>query len=322
MLLEHVGSKNSQMLSNTWEQYRTDTPQRQRLFRGMARLMLSLARIPQPHIGSFQFHDDCSITLTNRPLISSIMILENDGTPRTIQRSYTYPSTEPFISDLFNFHDRRLLSHPNAIYDRQNCYGEMAAKVLLRALAHHYVRQDQRNGPFFLQLDDFHASNIFVDDDWNMTCLIDLEWVSALPVEKMAVPYWLTGCAIDEIRGERLVEFDTARKEFMDIFEEEERKVTAEHRLSLSQIMRETWNSGGTWFWYSLTSINAMYLLSYDHILPKFSPLSITEEEVLQELLSRFWSHDAADVVQRKVADLEKYEAELEHLFRDCNDTQ
>jgi hypothetical protein len=32
-----------------------------------------------------------------------------------------------------------------------------------------------RHGPFPLQLTDLHASNIFVDEDWNITCLIDLE---------------------------------------------------------------------------------------------------------------------------------------------------
>ncbi|KAJ0127283.1 Uncharacterized protein HZ326_29615 [Fusarium oxysporum f. sp. albedinis] len=52
-----------------------------------------------------------------------------------------------------------------------------------------------------LQFTDLHASNIFVDEEWNVTCFVDLEWISALPVEMLAVPYWLTGCKIDEIEG-------------------------------------------------------------------------------------------------------------------------
>ncbi|KAK3933748.1 hypothetical protein QBC46DRAFT_401354 [Diplogelasinospora grovesii] len=313
MLLEDVRSDTSQMLSKTWDKERGDPARRQRLFRGMARLMLSLARIPQPRIGSFRFHDDGTITLTNRPLNCSIMLLENDGTPRTIQRDDTYQCTEPFIADLFGFHDKRFLTHPNAIFDDRSCRGEMAAKVLLRALAHRYVRQDRRKGPFFLQLDDLHASNIFVDDDWNITCLIDLEWVCALPVEKLAVPYWLTGCAVDGILGERFAEFNQVREEFMGVFEEEERKVTAEHGLSLAQIMRESWESGGVWFWYSITSTNAMYPLFTDHLCRRFSSFRLSPED--EELLSKFWSEDAARVVEGKVQEYHRYEVELKRLF-------
>lgn len=68
MLLEHVGPVTGQMLSDTIGEYRKDPIRRQRVFRGIARIMLSLARVPQPRIGSFQFHDNGSISLTNWPL--------------------------------------------------------------------------------------------------------------------------------------------------------------------------------------------------------------------------------------------------------------
>ena len=61
--------------------------------------MLSLARVPQTRIGSFQFHDDGTITLTNRPLSCSMMILENEGATRTIPRGETYSCTHAFVSD-------------------------------------------------------------------------------------------------------------------------------------------------------------------------------------------------------------------------------
>lgn len=57
MLLDDISSDTSQMLSNTWDKGRRDPARRQRLFRGMGRL-LSLARIPQPRIVSVRFHDD------------------------------------------------------------------------------------------------------------------------------------------------------------------------------------------------------------------------------------------------------------------------
>ena len=241
------------------------------------------------------------------------MILENDGTPRAMQPDDTYQCTEPFVADMLHFHDTRLLSHPNAIYDEKDCHGDMAAKVMFRALAHKYIRPDLRYGPFLLQLTDLHASNLFVDDQWNLTCLIDLEWICALPGEMLSAPDWLSGCAIERIRKE-FVEYDTVRTEFMDAFEEEERKsVAAEHRLSLTELMRESWESGGVWFWYSIMSTNAMYPLFTHHIRPRFLPHRLRFKE--EELLCQFWSEKASQVVQTKVEEHQNYKEELQRLF-------
>jgi hypothetical protein len=241
-----------------------------------------------------------------------MIILENEGTPRTIQRDDTYTCTEPFVSDMITFHDNRLLSNPNAVYDAEDCRGQMAQRTLLRALSHHYIRREQRNGPFLLQLTDFHASNIFVDEEWNITCLIDLEWICALPVEMLAVPYWLTGCGIDEIEEGRFDEFNKVRQEFMHILEEEERKIIAEHNISIAGVMHDMWDSKGVWFWYCIESVNAMLTLLTDHICPKFSVRLYSE---VDEILSKFWCEDSEVVVQKKVADEKRYDEELRRLF-------
>jgi hypothetical protein len=41
-----------------------DLVQRENLFRGLARIILSMARLPLPQVGSFRFHDDGTLTLT------------------------------------------------------------------------------------------------------------------------------------------------------------------------------------------------------------------------------------------------------------------
>ncbi|KAJ4300568.1 hypothetical protein N0V88_003247 [Collariella sp. IMI 366227] len=45
-------------------------------------------------------------------------------------------------------------------------------------------------------------SNIFIDENWHITALIDLEWTCALPVEMLHPPFWLTGQAIDRIKDD------------------------------------------------------------------------------------------------------------------------
>ncbi|KAH8651802.1 hypothetical protein BGZ60DRAFT_497399 [Tricladium varicosporioides] len=311
MLLEHIGSDIGEELSNTWDEHREDPVRRQNLFQGMARVILSLARIPQPRIGSFQFHNNGTITLTNRPLLSSVIILENDGASRTISRNETYTSTEPFVADILTFHDDSFLSNPNAVISMGECLGQMASKTLLRAISHHYIQRETRNGPFRLQFTDLHRSNIFVDKDWNIKCLIDHEWVCALPAEMLSVPYWLTGCAIDEITKENLREFEKVHREFMNIFEEEEVKMTLTNSPALTSIMHDGWNSGAVWFWHCITSVNAMFFLVDDHISPRFAPLSIKTEGIL----SQYWYPGSAHAAERKINDREDYVKQVQSLF-------
>ncbi|KAI5860294.1 hypothetical protein GGS23DRAFT_582044 [Durotheca rogersii] len=313
MILEYLGPETGRMLSDTLDMYREDEARRQRLFRGMSRIMISLARVPQAHIGSFQFHDGGTVTLTNRPLSCSMMISENDGAIRTMPRNETISCTDAFVSDMLTFHDHRFLSQPNAVYDEGDCRAQMAVKALLRVVSHNYIKRELRNGPFLLQHTDFHASNILVDEDWNVTGLIDLEWICALPAEMLAVPYWLTGCAVDGIEGERLDQFDRVRRAFMHIFEEEEQAVKAKassHDINLSKIMHDMWDSKGVWFWYCLSSVNAMYFLLEAHLLP---PKSLSLEA--ERIVSRFWSRESEDIVRMKLADKKAYDDELRELF-------
>jgi hypothetical protein len=214
---------------------------------------------------------------------------------------------------MLTFHDDFFLSNPNAVSSMGDCLGQMAAKTLLRAISHHYIRRDRRNKPSRLQFTDFHASNIFVDKDGNIKCLIDLEWVCALPAEMLRVPYWLTGCAIDEITEENLREFEKVHQEFMNIFEEEEVKMTPTNPPALTSIIHDGWKSGAMWFWHCITSVNAMYFLVDDHISPRFSPLTIKAEEIL----SQYWCPGSTKAAERQINNREDYVKRVQFLLND-----
>lgn len=187
----------------------------------------------------------------------------------------------------------------------------MASRALLRTLSHRYVSREHRGGPFYLQLTDFHASNILVDDDWNVTCLIDLEWICSLPIEMLAVPYWLTGRGIDELTANDLDEFDKVHREFVETLEKEELTTAPGRQPVLSHVLREGWESGAVWFWHCLTCLDAIFPLVEDHISPKYWPLSSTVEGVF----SLYWCQKSAEVVSRKITDHERYVKELKCLF-------
>lgn len=309
MVMEYVGSDVGQLLADSWEKQREDPAHLETLCRGIARIMLALSRVPQPKIGSFRFNDDGTVTLANRPLLCSTMILENEGTPRTMPTDETYGCTEPFVADMIRLHDNRLLSNPSATDEEDDCRSQMAIRALLRVMSHHFVRRERRNGPFGVQLTDIHPGNILVDKHWNVTCVFDLGEMCALPLEMMSVPYWLTGRAISQLQGERLVEFDQTRRRFMQILEEEEKSTEG----VLSKIMRETWQSQGVWFWHSLSSVDAAFWLVADHLCPKFQArLSVQVERSF----SQFWCENTDQAVKIKLEDFERYDHDLQELFK------
>lgn len=299
------------MLSDVWDDRRGSLAHRKRLFGGIACIMLSLARVPQPKIGALRFHDNCTVSLTNRPLTCAMMMLENEGAPRTIQPDDTYSCADAYVANMLTLHDNYFIANPNAVDDEKECRSQMANRALLWTIAHHFIKRERSDGPYSLQLTDFHASNVIVDDGTNVKCLLDLEWICVLPSEMLAFPYRLTEYAIDEIQ-DHFQDFNNIRQEFMLQFEEEERKQPLKHNHSLVTIMQETWDSKGIWFWYCLESVNAVLWIFDDHIRPKFSPYMSSGDE---KVLSRFWCSNSSQVVEKKVAEYKSYDAQLRGLL-------
>ncbi|KAI1758624.1 hypothetical protein GGR53DRAFT_226602 [Hypoxylon sp. FL1150] len=315
-ILEYVGPETGQMLSITWAEHANDVARRTRLYHGLAHIMLSLARIPQPLIGAYRLNTiDGSISLTNRPLLCSAVIMESSGAPRTIQPRQTYQSVDSFASDMLTLHDNYLLHQSHAVRDEDDAHERLTIRTLLRAVSHHFITPSTRNRPFLLQLTDIHQSNIFVDSEWNVTCMIDLEWICSLPVEMLSVPYWLTNCSIDGIIGAEYDRYDCARQEFLAAMDKEAETaiLKPEHNVSVTHNMRKMWLSKGVWFWACIRSLNGWLFVFEDHILPKFS--NNKELVACLKQASALWKEDVASVVEAKVKDEEIYKEELRAFF-------
>jgi hypothetical protein len=213
--VDYIEEKDGLMLSKSWESLRHDKTRRSNLFKDLPRMILSLRRIPLPYIGAFTMDNKGVVRLANRPLALRLHQLENEGIPTNMKRSTTYTSVEPYLLDILAYHDSRLLHQPNSANDGPDCRGQMGALVSMRSLLHHFIDHDLRQGPFLLILTDIHQSNYFVDDEWNIRYIIDLEWACSRPAEMQRVPYWLTSQSIDSLLGENLSAFDCLREEFM-----------------------------------------------------------------------------------------------------------
>lgn len=99
----------------------------------------------------------------------------------------------------------------------------MCALTIMKAVAPQFYNHDYDTGPFVFSLTDLHQSNIFVDKDWNVTYIIDLEWAASLPVEFIQLPHWLAGKEVD---GIELDLYTAYLEEYVGILREARRRWT------------------------------------------------------------------------------------------------
>ena len=318
LIIDYIEQKDGVMLSESWEEKRQDKSRRTNLFRDLSRIMLSLSVIELPRIGSFTFHDQGAISLTNRPLTLRLHDIENEGVATNIARCDTYSNTESYTLDLLAYHDSLLRNRPNSINDQSDCRAQMAVMTAMRAVMPQYIHRESRNGPFLFSLTDIHQSNIFVDKDWHIKYLVDLEWACSLPVEMQNPPYWLSSRGIDQLVGEDLTAYNHLHEEFMEVFEFEERQQNCtareQNQIPHTRAMRRTWRTGGFFYFGALETPAGLFNLFLQHIWPKF-PASKDAQLAFDKALSPFWSPDADEVTVRKLKDREDYEASLRALF-------
>lgn len=84
------------MLSSSFKASRHDGNRRANLYRGLARIMLRLASVPLPRIGSWTMDDRGIVSLTNRPLLDLTLFFGKHQIPTDIPRvCYEHCSSAP-----------------------------------------------------------------------------------------------------------------------------------------------------------------------------------------------------------------------------------
>ncbi|EEQ86287.2 uncharacterized protein BDCG_01407 [Blastomyces dermatitidis ER-3] len=173
-----IEEADGRMLSDDWrDKHDDDQTLRMNLFRNLAKIILTLSHRPLPKIGSFTIDNDGFLRLENRPLAAAkSTIVENEETPLDIPRDRVYPTVDSDVNGILSVHDSYLRYQPNSLACVADCVTQMSALSMMRALSARFLEPGLNHGPFYLSLTDLHASNILIDDDWNIKYLIDLEW--------------------------------------------------------------------------------------------------------------------------------------------------
>ncbi|RDW81395.1 uncharacterized protein DSM5745_04952 [Aspergillus mulundensis] len=322
LLIEYIEESRGRMLSSTWAAKKDDTKLRTNLLRDLSKIYLSLCKTPLPKIGSLLIDNDGILQLANRPLNMTIQILENECIPTDMPRGITYERADTFVADILTCHDNRLRHQPNAIESPVDYFYQAARLTAMRTIAPLFLSQDLRQGPFIYSLTDLHASNIFVDDDWHITSLVDLEWACSLPIEMVQLPYWISGAtAIDCVDYH---EHNEVQRTFVEILAAEEdltyscssNKVSSTP-LKLSQVMDRTWKNRMFWYHLALETPTGLWTIFDREIQPPLIKGSGKEHGYFGPIMTYYWTRNTLSILHGKMKDKEAYDTQLQHEFEE-----
>jgi hypothetical protein len=201
---------------------------------------------------------------------------------------------------------------PNSIFNVNDGLFQLSALVGLRALLPKFwPHAAKRQNTFILHLVDMHASNIFVDDVWNITSLIDLEFAPVEPRQMARLPTWLSGRGIDELDGANEEAYKICYDRLVDIINEEEPARGSSH--DYNQTLRDAWDSGQLWYIHALNSVNAFPAVFEQHLRPRFfKEFSV---KTGGRVLSQLWDEDVMDFIDTKVWGFGRYQERICGIF-------
>lgn len=309
LLMDYI--EDGQMLSQSYST--DDSARRSILFRDLARIQLSLFQKPLPRIGSFTIDDDGILSLTNRPFTLEVCHLENERIPVEMPRDTTYSTANTYVNDILSLHDNRLRYQPNGVTDIKDGISQMSALSTMRTIYSHFFDPKLRSGPFVLTLTDMHASNFFVDDDWHITKIIDLEWACSRPIEMQHPPYWMTNQAVDRIDADH---YSALYEEYIDAFEQVEKEST-DDGLFYTRLLKNVWENATFWYCLALDSPTGLHHVFYNRILPRYSaPGGSVLDAGFYVVAPTFWGVDSWDLIVSKVGDKKQYDEQLRSAFK------
>ncbi len=315
LLIQTIDSGTT--LSDSWADKHQKARFQENLQRDIARVMLSLASVPLPCVGTFRVDNRGYLRLDNRPLSIQSTIQENEGIPVNAHRRQIFTSVKDFVLHHVDAFSNRLLNQPNGIDSRRDACYQMASLAGAAALFPQLFRREFNNGPFVFALTDLHRSNIIVDDEWKIVCIIDLEFACSWPIEFVQPPFWLGGEAMDEVT---ITSFAAMHAGFIGHIECEEALLPSATRGQepLSAIMRQGWMLGTFWVTLAVMHPIAFTEIFYDRILRDFMGVSQGEMSMVDHtFFARFWRSDIDHIIDEKLRDRDVYNEQLNLLFAD-----
>nr|POE47132.1 hypothetical protein CFP56_00464 [Quercus suber] len=316
LLLDYV--EDGKMLSSSWREHREDPQKRKNLYSSLARIMLDLSKVPLPRIGSWTMDNKGAISLTNRPFHDLAAIWNRHGIPLHVPRDLTYSSAESYIYDLLGYQDIRMRYQLNSLLDRNDGISKLSSIVGLRAILPQLYKSRLTRETFTMNFPDLHQSNIFVDEDWNISRIIDFEFAYSCPSELIHVPSWLTSRGVDQLDGPDEEEYKILYDQFVEAVVTQETLIRRSD--ATSKRLREDWTSGRLWSSIALGSLNAFPTVFGQHLRPRF--YKTWDFYVDAWPLAQMWAENVTEFLDTKVRELPEYDNKVCQVFSEVAESQ
>ncbi|OKL63613.1 hypothetical protein UA08_01015 [Talaromyces atroroseus] len=237
------------------------------------------------------------------------------------KRDTTYTSADTFYLDLLYLdllasHDNRLRYQGNAVFGEDDPRRQAVDLVLTRASLAHFTDRSLRDGPFVMYLTDMHPSNIFVDKDWNIKHIIDLECACSLPLEHLLAPFWLTGKGVDQLTGPEYKRFEKRYRKLTNAIRHEETNVPLCYKnrmYSLAATMDRAWEQRHYWYLLVLRPPTGLFNIFREQLQPLYE--EAPDGPSLSAAVSPFWTPGMGSFVRSKLEDLAQYLKEVREIF-------
>ncbi|KAI1741707.1 hypothetical protein F4680DRAFT_414809 [Xylaria scruposa] len=296
------------------------------IFRQTINFQLQLQKLDFPSIGSMMLTPPAgepgfSAIISSRPLTQKVHdFIENGGVDVLGPEKKTYSSTSEYFHHIIDQDLQHLDKQPNSVDDAKDAKDKFVYWNIMKDLVARHVLPSRDTGPFKFMCDDFQPANMIVDNeqDLKIIAVIDWEWSYAAPSQMVySTPSWLliespnTWPSIDE----KLVRFNKHLELYTRILEEEEKKVLGDdirEDEKPSVLLKECQKQGRQWFHFIL-------LRGFNG--PTCVPFTKLREETADwdELASAIPGDKIEAFVQKKMADLERYETQLADMQQRYN---
>lgn len=283
-------------------------------YRGMAKILIQLSKCQFTHIGGVSRDQLGHWCIGKRPLTldaNQLVALANYP-PDSLPANIFSTATDYFVAMARNHITHLRTQRNDAVDDEIDCRKKYVARCLFLKVAENFSKA-HNNGPFRLFCDDLRPSNVIVDSELNVRCVIDWEFCYAAPAEfTYCSPWWLLLAHPDDWEGgldSFFAQYLPQHETFLNVLQEFEDEEIQRGHLSeterLSRGMALSVQNADFWFCLAATSSFAFDDVYWRFIDPIYFGELVTIGDRIA-LLSSEEQDSLEDFVRSKMQQVEK----------------
>jgi hypothetical protein len=168
---------------------------------------------------------------------------------------------------------------------------------------HSLTQRELNYGSFILCWTDENLGNFTVDDEFNITSILDLEWCCCRPIETEYPPLWLSGRALHSLPRANEADFTVQCEDFLRVFEQVDSGESVLGPGFFTKVMRDALSKKTYWLMTSLNEPRATYNLFLEPLQVQFAPKHSEIEAAIQfqEIVAPYWTVNATAFIAHKL---------------------